>query len=104
MNEKKYHIVISTGNLDDDFLVAEIYSSSNVFIGSVYSNGKEIICDFTCIADKPVCKTARTIALPDFNESINEAMKELELEFSVTLDKKEHYIKKGWRNGIEPKG
>jgi hypothetical protein len=87
-NKKKYDIVISSGNLDDDYLIAEIYLAENVFIGSVSSTGKDILFDFTCQTGNEVCKGERKIPAADFISAVNDALHELELHFYLKMSRK----------------
>jgi len=81
--DKQYSITISTGDLDSDFLVAEIYTTAGTFIGSVFNNGSEIVFDFTCEADNEVCKAQRIITLKDFVAAMNESLQALEINTTL---------------------
>jgi len=81
--DKQYSITISTGDLDNDFLVAEIYTKAGTFIGSVFNNGSDTIVDFSCEADNEVCKGERTISLIEFVGAMNETFEALEIKSTL---------------------
>lgn len=84
-DEKPYSVVISSGNLDTDYLVAEIYNVTGVFIASVNYNGSAVLLDFTCEAENEVCKSERKINMNDFISAVNDSLKALELQFYVEV-------------------
>jgi hypothetical protein len=86
--QKTYNIVISTGELNNNFLEAEIYTNTGVYITSVANTGKNIVLDFTCEAMDEVCKGKKEISLNDFIEAINESLKSLEVEVSIQIQQK----------------
>lgn len=76
-----YSIIISTGDLDNEYLEAEIYNSENEYICSLSHNGTEIMVDVTFLSNDNSNK--RYISLNSLITAINDALKELEIKGEI---------------------
>ena len=82
--DKNYNIVIFTGNLDDEFLVAEVYQD-DIFIFSLQNSESGIVVDLNCYNNRKDRK--KKISLFDLIHIINDSLDELELGVKINLDK-----------------
>ena len=84
--DKNYNIVIFTGNLDDEFLVAEVYQD-RIFMLSLQDSESGIVVDLNCYNNCEDCLRKKEISLFDLIHVINESLDELDLGLKISLDK-----------------
>ena len=82
--DKNYNIVIFTGNLDDEFLVAEVYKD-DIFIFSLRNSESGIVVDLNCYDNYESCQQKK-ISIFDLIHAINESLEALELGVKISLD------------------
>ncbi len=66
--DKNYNIVIFTGNLDDEFLVAEVYQD-RIFMLSLQDSESGIVVDLNCY-NKRKCRRTRSSAVRSYRNII----------------------------------
>lgn len=84
--DKNYNIIIFTGNLDDEFLVAEVYQE-RIFMLSLRNSESGIVVDLNCYNNCEDCLRKKEISLFDLIHIINDSLDELELGVKINLDK-----------------
>jgi hypothetical protein len=85
---ENFSIIISSGNLADDFLVAEIYTKDDFYVCSVLFDGKEVKVSSDNDTSTDINLDKERLSFIDFCSAFNSALKALGANLTIQIENK----------------